>query len=43
MGISKSDRPALILVDIQKGFEEIQYWGGERNNPDAELRMRAIC
>jgi nicotinamidase-related amidase len=30
------DQPALILVDIQKGFEDINYWGGHRNNPDAE-------
>ncbi|MDP4262418.1 MAG: cysteine hydrolase family protein [Bacteroidota bacterium] len=38
MSITKSARPALILVDIQKGFENIEYWGGQRNNPDAELR-----
>ena len=36
MSISKSDRPALILIDIQKGFDDLAYWGGERNNPDAE-------
>jgi nicotinamidase-related amidase len=30
------DNPALILVDIQKGMDEIDYWGGERNNPQAE-------
>ena len=36
MNISKTDRPALILVDIQKGFDNIEYWGGQRNNPDAE-------
>jgi len=36
MNISKSDRPALILVDIQKGFDNIEYWGGQRNNLDAE-------
>ena len=36
MSISKTDRPALILVDIQKGFDNIKYWGGQRNNPDAE-------
>ena len=36
MSISKTDRPALILVDIQKGFDNIEYWGGQRNNLDAE-------
>jgi hypothetical protein len=25
MGISKSDRPALILIDIQKGFDDVEY------------------
>jgi len=33
---SKSDRPAFILIDIQKGFDNIEYWGGQRNNPNAE-------
>jgi nicotinamidase-related amidase len=36
MSISRTDRPALLLVDIQKGFDNIEYWGGQRNNPDAE-------
>lgn len=36
MNISKLDNPALILIDIQKGFDNIQYWGGQRNNPEAE-------
>ncbi len=36
MRITKTDRPALILIDIQKGFDNIEYWGGQRNNPDAE-------
>lgn len=36
MNIGTSDRPALILIDIQKGFDNIEYWGGQRNNPDAE-------
>jgi nicotinamidase-related amidase len=36
MTITKADRPALILIDIQKGFDNIQYWGGQRNNPGAE-------
>jgi nicotinamidase-related amidase len=36
MVISIKDKPALILIDIQKGFDDLEYWGGERNNPDAE-------
>lgn len=36
MTISKADRPALILIDIQKGFNNVEYWGGQRNNLDAE-------
>ena len=37
MTISGPDNPALILIDIQKGFDDIDYWGGQRNNPEAEL------
>ncbi|WP_125719391.1 cysteine hydrolase family protein [Flavobacterium ustbae] len=36
MSISKLDNPALILIDIQKGFHDIAYWGGDRNNVNAE-------
>jgi nicotinamidase-related amidase len=36
MALSKQDKPALLLVDIQKGFDDIAYWGGQRNNPEAE-------
>ena len=36
MSISKTDRPALILIDIQKGFDNLEYWGGQRNNQNAE-------
>jgi nicotinamidase-related amidase len=36
MLLNKETRPALLLVDIQQGFNDIEYWGGERNNPDAE-------
>lgn len=42
MSITKLSRPALILVDIQQGFEDIAYWGGQRNNPDAELRASEL-
>jgi nicotinamidase-related amidase len=36
MSISKLDKPALILIDIQKAFDNLEYWGGQRNNLDAE-------
>ena len=36
MSIAKTDRPALILIDIQNGFDNIEYWGGQRNNLNAE-------
>jgi nicotinamidase-related amidase len=42
MSITKAGKPALILVDIQKGFEDVEYWGGQRNNPDAELRASEL-
>ena len=42
MSISKSGQPALILIDIQKGFENLEYWGGQRNNPNAELRASEL-
>lgn len=37
MNISIVDRPALILMDIQKGFDNIAFWGGQRNNDNAEV------
>lgn len=38
MALTRANRPALLLVDIQKGFENTDYWGGQRNNPDAEVK-----
>jgi len=35
--ITKNDYPALVLIDIQKGFDDIEYWGGQRNNLSAEI------
>ena len=32
----REQNTALILIDIQKGFDEEEYWGGNRNNKDAE-------
>ena len=34
--MTKQDKPALILIDIQKAFDNIEYWGGHRNNIQAE-------
>lgn len=42
MSISKLDRPALVLIDIQKGFDNIEYWGGQRNNPSAEIKASEL-
>ena len=33
----RSRAPALICVDIQRGFEDEAYWGGNRNNRNAEV------
>ncbi len=38
----KEKRPALILVDIQKAFDDEEYWGGNRNNKDAEEKCELI-
>src|SRR4051812_448279 len=42
MGISINDKPALVLIDLQKGFSDIAYWGGGRNNPDAEIKASEL-
>lgn len=34
--------PALLLIDVQQGFDDLAYWGGARNNPDAEKRMAEL-
>jgi nicotinamidase-related amidase len=34
--------PALILIDIQKGLDDLEFYGGERNNPDAERNAGMI-
>ena len=32
----RDKKPALILIDIQKGFLDENYWGGNRNNKETE-------
>jgi nicotinamidase-related amidase len=34
--------PALLLIDIQQGFDNIIYWGDHRNNPDAESNCKRL-
>lgn len=34
-------RPALIVIDVQRGFDDEQYWG-ERDNPDCEQNIEAL-
>lgn len=34
--------PALLLIDIQKGLDYLEYYGGERNNPIAEHNASLI-
>ena len=38
----KDKKPALILIDIQKAFEDENFWGGNRNNKDAEIKAQQI-
>ncbi len=36
---------ALLLIDVQKGVNDLLHWGGatgRRNNPEAETRMQAM-
>ncbi len=42
MGTEKNKIPALILIDIQKGFQDVAYWGGHRNNPKAEAQAALL-
>ena len=42
MKTNDTEIPALILIDIQKGFDQPEYWGDHRNNPDAEEKAREL-
>lgn len=35
----RDKKPALLLIDLQQAFLDEDYWGGNRNNPNAE----AVC
>lgn len=32
----------LLLIDIQDGLDQLEYYGGQRNNPDAETNCSKI-
>jgi nicotinamidase-related amidase len=34
--------PALILIDIQNAFDDLAFWGGNRNNPNAEANAAIL-
>ncbi|MEM1257005.1 MAG: cysteine hydrolase family protein [Bacteroidota bacterium] len=36
------DKTALLLIDVQKGLDEWDFFGEERNNPHAEENMASI-
>ena len=38
----KEQNAALILIDMQKGFDEEDFFGGNRNNKDAEKNASII-
>jgi len=33
---------ALLLIDLQNGFDDEAFWGGNRNNPDMEQNIQAL-
>ncbi len=38
----REQNTALLLIDLQKGFDEEAYWGGNRNNKDAESKCASL-
>lgn len=38
----KSEKAALLLIDIQKGLEVGSYYGSSRNNPEAEQQAAML-
>jgi nicotinamidase-related amidase len=35
------DNTALLVIDVQRAFDDTEYWG-ERNNPDCEANVAAL-
>jgi nicotinamidase-related amidase len=40
--LSAKNQPALILIDVQTAFNDVAYWGGSRNNPEAEQNIAGL-
>ncbi|PRY03127.1 nicotinamidase-related amidase [Pontibacter ummariensis] len=38
----KEKETALLLVDVQEAFKDEAYWGGNRNNPQAEQNITLL-
>ena len=36
------NKTALILIDIQNAFDDLAFWGGNRNNPQAEANASTL-
>lgn len=39
--VTYSQRPALIVIDVQRGFDDAQFWG-PRDNPDCERNISTL-
>lgn len=37
-----SPRTALLVIDVQRGFDDLAHWGGARNNPQAEANIARL-
>ncbi|MEQ9307385.1 MAG: cysteine hydrolase family protein [Marinoscillum sp.] len=40
--MSDLTKTALLLIDIQQGLDELEFYGGDRNNPQAELNCQKL-
>lgn len=38
----RNQNTALLLIDLQKGFDDENFWGGNRNNKDAEEKCELL-
>lgn len=36
------EKTALLIIDVQLGFDDLEYWGGRRNNLGAETNIARL-